>query len=75
MPKPAGAFYIFAKIPAGYLQDDVAFARDLAQKDKLAVVPGSAFGPGGEGFIRISYAASMAQLKEAMARLSAYMAR
>lgn len=75
VPKPAGAFYIFAKIPAGYLQDDVAFARDLAQKDKLAVVPGSAFGPGGEGYIRISYAASMAQLKEAMARLSAYMAR
>ena len=75
VPKPAGAFYIFAKIPAGYLQDDVAFARDLAQKDKLAVVPGSAFGPGGEGYIRISYAASMAQLKEAMGRLSAYMAR
>jgi len=72
IPKPAGAFYIFAKIPADLPQDDVAFARDLAQKNKLAVIPGSAFGPGGEGYVRLSYAASMATLEEAMARLSAY---
>ncbi len=50
----------------------MAFARDLAQKNKLAVIPGSAFGPGGEGYVRLSYAASMATLEEAMARLTAY---
>ncbi|ADG40499.1 MULTISPECIES: aminotransferase class I/II-fold pyridoxal phosphate-dependent enzyme [Leuconostoc] len=73
IPKPAGAFYIFAKIPAGYHQNDVEFARDLAFKNKLAVVPGSAFGPGGEGYIRLSYAASLATLQEAMSRLSDYL--
>ncbi|WP_336206848.1 aminotransferase class I/II-fold pyridoxal phosphate-dependent enzyme, partial [Leuconostoc suionicum] len=46
--KPDGAFYIFAKIPAGYLQDDFEFARDLANKNGLALIPGSSFGPGGE---------------------------
>lgn len=72
IPKPAGAFYIFAKIPADFTPDDVAFARDLAEKNQLAFVPGSAFGPGGEGYVRLSYAASMATLEEAMARLTAY---
>ncbi|MGO3316703.1 MAG: aminotransferase class I/II-fold pyridoxal phosphate-dependent enzyme, partial [Leuconostoc mesenteroides] len=55
--KPDGAFYIFAKIPAGYIQDDFAFARDLAQNNGLALIPGSSFGPGGEGYVRLSYAA------------------
>lgn len=72
VPKPAGAFYIFAKIPADFTQDDVAFARDLAEKNQVAFVPGSAFGPGGEGYVRLSYAASMATLQEAMSRLTAY---
>ncbi|MGX7052249.1 aminotransferase class I/II-fold pyridoxal phosphate-dependent enzyme [Leuconostoc palmae] len=74
IPKPDGAFYIFAKIPTfdNKLADDFAFARDLAYKNKLAVIPGSAFGPGGEGYIRISYAASMDNLIEAMKRLSSY---
>lgn len=73
IPNPKGAFYIFAKIPAGYNQDDFAFARDLAHNNKLAVIPGSSFGPGGEGYIRLSYAASMTHLQEAMKRLSLYM--
>lgn len=73
IPRPAGAFYIFAKIPAGYHQDDFEFARDLAVKNKLAVVPGSAFGPGGEGYIRLSYAASLATLQDAMSRLNDYL--
>lgn len=72
VPKPNGAFYIFAKIPAELSQDDVAFARDLAYKNKLALIPGSAFGPGGEGYVRISYAASMTTLQEAMKRLGEY---
>lgn len=72
--KPAGAFYLFAKIPAGYLQDSMAFCVDLAEKNKLAVIPGVAFGLEGEGYVRVSYAAEMASLKEAMTRLAAYMA-
>ena len=43
--KPDGAFYIFAKIPAGYIQDDFAFARDLAHNYGLALIPVSSFGP------------------------------
>ncbi|GMA70130.1 aminotransferase [Leuconostoc litchii] len=71
--KPDGAFYIFAKIPAGYSQDDFVFARDLAQKNGLALIPGSSFGPGGEGYVRLSYAASIEKLQQAMQRLSTYM--
>lgn len=73
IPKPAGAFYIFAKIPEKFEQDDTKFARDLAQKNQLAVVPGSSFGPGGEGYVRLSYAASMSKLQDAMNRLTKYM--
>ncbi|MGO2916918.1 MAG: aminotransferase class I/II-fold pyridoxal phosphate-dependent enzyme, partial [Leuconostoc falkenbergense] len=66
MATPNGAFYIFAKIPETLNQDDVAFAYDLVDQEKLAVVPGSGFGPGGEGYVRLSYAASMAMLTDAM---------
>ncbi|WEV54759.1 aminotransferase class I/II-fold pyridoxal phosphate-dependent enzyme [Leuconostocaceae bacterium ESL0723] len=72
IPKPDGAFYIFAKIPADLDQDDLAFSRDLAKQNKLAFVPGSFFGPGGESYVRLSYAASMDNLKEAVKRLTAY---
>lgn len=73
--KPSGAFYIFAKIPAGYLQESMEFCVDLAQKQQLAIIPGVAFGPEGEGYVRISYAASMEKLEDAMQRLSQYMAQ
>lgn len=69
---PSGAFYVFAKIPAGYIQDDNEFCYDLVRKNKLALIAGSGFGPGGEHYIRLSYAASMDDLKEAMKRLTAY---
>ncbi|MDN6640053.1 MAG: pyridoxal phosphate-dependent aminotransferase [Tetragenococcus sp.] len=71
--KPTGAFYIFAKIPAGYNQDSMAFCVDLAEKESLAIIPGAAFGVGGEGYVRISYAASMEDLKEAIKRIEHYM--
>ena len=74
MVRPNGAFYIFARIPADLTQDDVAFAYDLVASEQLAVVAGSGFGPGGEGYIRISYAASMVMLQEAMSRLKNYVA-
>jgi aminotransferase len=70
--KPQGAFYLFAKIPAHMIQKSMAFSRDLAHKAKVAVIPGGSFGPGGEGYIRISYAASMEQLQEAMRRIATY---
>ena len=71
--KPDGAFYIFAKIPAGYNQDSFAFLKDFAQKRAVAFIPGAAFGQYGEGYVRLSYAASMDTIKEAMKRLEEYM--
>lgn len=73
--KPSGAFYVFAKIPAQCIQDSMEFCVDLAQKEALAVIPGIAFGDAGEGYIRISYAASLESLTEAMARMERYIKR
>lgn len=71
--KPDGAFYIFAKIPADHNQDSFAFLKDFAQKKAVAFIPGAAFGQYGEGYVRLSYAASMDTIKEAMKRLKEYM--
>ena len=71
--KPDGAFYIFAKIPAGYDQDSFAFLKDFAHKKAVAFIPGAAFGQYGEGYVRLSYAASMETIREAMKRLEEYM--
>ena len=71
--KPDGAFYIFARIPAGYNQDSFAFLKDFAQKKAVAFIPGAAFGQYGEGYVRLSYAASMGTIREAMKRLEEYM--
>ena len=71
--RPNGAFYIFAKIPAGYNQDSFAFLKDFAYKKAVAFIPGAAFGRHGEGYVRLSYAASMDTIKEAMKRLKEYM--
>ncbi len=71
--KPDGAFYIFAKIPEGYNQDSFAFLKDFAQKKAVAFIPGAAFGRYGEGYVRLSYAASMETIREAMKRLEEYM--
>ena len=71
--KPDGAFYIFAKIPAGYDQDSFAFLKEFAQKKAVAFIPGAAFGQYREGYVRLSYAASMETIREAMKRLEEYM--
>ena len=71
--KPDGAFYIFAKIPVGYNQDSFAFLKDFAHKKAVAFIPGAAFGQYGEGYVRLSYAASMGTIREAMKRLEEYM--
>lgn len=73
--KPQGAFYIFAKIPKKYGKDDMQFALDLAFKEKVGVTPGSAFGPGGEGYIRLSYASSDEDLRTALERIKNFIER
>ncbi|AEV94470.1 aminotransferase class I/II-fold pyridoxal phosphate-dependent enzyme [Pediococcus claussenii] len=73
LASPQGAFYLFAKIPDGFPQNSRTFAVDLAQNGKLALVPGVVFGPGGEGYVRLSYAASMDHLKEAVSRMHTYL--
>lgn len=70
---PQGAFYIFAKIPDTINETSVEFATDLAEHAKVGVVPGSAFGPGGQRYIRMSYAASDDAIKLAMDRMSTYL--
>jgi aminotransferase len=70
--KPEGAFYAFPSIKSTGLSS-MDFARKLLTEQKVAVVPGTAFGPIGEGYIRISYASSMDNLKEAAARMQAFL--
>lgn len=72
--KPQGAFYVFAKIPAGLEQDDTNFIYDLAEKGKVAVTAGSFFAKGGEGYIRLSYATSIAEIKRGLDNLKKYVA-
>ena len=72
--EPYGAFYVFPCIKEfGMTSEEFAFA--LLDAENLAVVPGSAFGDSGEGFIRISYAYSLEKLKIAMERLSSYISK
>lgn len=70
--KPDGAFYAFPSIKATGL-NSVDFASKLLKKKKVAVVPGTAFGPEGEGYVRISYASSFDQLKEALNRIEEFL--
>lgn len=74
IPNPAGAFYVFPKVPAQYGDDDKRFALDLAEKAKVGVIPGSAFGPGGQGHFRFSYAAADEDIAVAMDRMDKFMA-
>lgn len=71
--KPTGAFYIFAKIPTGYEQNSFEFAKQLAAHAQVALIPGTAFGIGGENYIRLSYAASDELIAEAMDRIEKFM--
>lgn len=70
-PRPAGAFYAFPNIAATGMTSK-AFAYGLLEEEKVAVVPGTAFGPCGEGYVRCSYATSMDQIKEAMVRFKRF---
>ncbi len=69
--EPFGAFYIFPNISRFGLTSD-EFATRFLKEYKVAVVPGTAFGDCGEGFVRMSYASSLANLKEAMERMEQF---
>ena len=69
--EPRGAFYAFPCIKEfGMTSDD--FAMKFLEEEKVAVVPGTAFGACGEGFLRISYAYSIEELKEALGRMKRF---
>lgn len=69
---PGGAFYVFPSIKNTGLTSQ-EFAEQLLKKERVAVVPGSAFGESGEGYIRCSYATSMEQLQEAIIRIDRFL--
>jgi aminotransferase len=70
-PTPRGAFYVFADIrPTGLTSRE--FSLRLLEEHKVAVVPGTAFGADGEGFVRCSYATAMDQIKIAMERIARF---
>ena len=69
--EPFGAFYVFPSIKSLGMSSD-EFAVKLLEAEKVAVVPGTAFGDSGEGFLRISYAYSLEELKEATSRIERF---
>jgi aspartate/methionine/tyrosine aminotransferase len=73
VPEPDGAFYLFPRI-AG-LADSTAFCRQLLAEEHVGLAPGSAFGAGGEGSVRICYAAELDVLAPALERLARFLAR
>ena len=69
--KPQGAFYVFPCIKSTGLTSD-EFCEQLLNDQKIACVPGTAFGPAGEGFIRVSYAYSLEELKYATGKIAEF---
>jgi len=72
--EPRGAFYAFPNIQASGM-DDETFAETLLKEEGVAVVPGNAFGPGGDGFVRACYATAYEKLEEALQRMERFMSR
>ena len=72
--EPRGAFYAFPNIQASGM-DDETFAETLLKEEGVAVVPGNAFGPGGDGFVRACYATSYEKIEEALKRMERFMSR
>ncbi len=72
--EPRGAFYAFPSITASGM-DDSTFAEALLQEERVAVVPGSAFGPSGAGFVRCSYATAYEKIEQALERMEWFMRR
>ena len=70
---PQGAFYAFSDITQVTNKKSTEFAKELLQKCKVAVVPGTEFGKYGEGFIRVSYATKFELIKKAINRLKKHL--
>jgi hypothetical protein len=73
VPDPDGAFYLFPRIDG--VADSFGFCKRLLLEERVGLAPGSAFGAGGEGSVRICYAAERAVLEEALERLARFLAR
>ena len=71
--EPEGAFYVFFRV-AG-LDDSTAFTSSLVQETGLALTPGVAFGPAGEGYVRLCFAASEPTVTDALRRFAEFMAK
>ena len=69
--EPEGAFYVFPQVTSTGLSSN-DFAEKLLMQEKVAVVPGTAFGDSGEGFVRCSYAYSIANINEALERIDRF---
>ena len=72
--EPHGAFYAFPNVAITGM-DDESFAQKLLEEERVAVVPGSSFGAGGEGFVRCSYATAYEKIEEALNRMQDFMHR
>ncbi len=72
--EPRGAFYAFPNIAVTGM-DEETFAQKLLDEERVAVVPGTAFGAGGEGFVRCSYATAYEKIEEALHRMEKFMSR
>jgi aminotransferase len=72
--EPRGAFYVFPNI-RGTGMDSVTFAKRLLKEQKVAVIPGTAFGGCGEGYVRCSYATAMEEIEEALRRIALFVGR
>jgi len=70
--EPRGAFYVFPSIQSTGLTSE-AFCERLLREQMVAVVPGNAFGPSGEGYVRCSYASSISNINEAMKRIRLFL--
>ncbi len=73
VPEPDGAFYLFPRIQG--VTDSFEFCRELLEDTQVGLAPGGAFGEGGEGFVRICYAAEKEILVQAMQRLGEFLSR
>ena len=72
--EPRGAFYAFPSIAKTGMSSE-EFCEKFLIEEKVAVIPGTAFGPGGEGFVRICYASSLPNITEALKRITAFIDR
>ena len=72
--EPKGAFYAFPCVKSAGMTSE-EFAEKLLVEEKVAVVPGTAFGPSGEGYVRCCYATSLSEIEEALARIKRFVGR